>query len=108
MHLRDYWLRDRLNFRHELGADVKDAPVVIDVAIDHFAQIMARAVHFAVCRQDDCADVRVFGKLVEAAYQLEHQFEREGVAAIGPIEGYYPEVALSRPQQIPIRHGGGS
>lgn len=87
LYLGDYGLRNGLQRLHETGADVEDAAVFIDVAAGHLGEIVAGAEDFARGGEDDGAGLAIAADFIEGGDEIEHQFERESVAALGTVQG---------------------
>ena len=94
LHLGDHRLRNGLNLRHQLRAHVEDAAVFVDVAAGHLAKIVAGAEDLAGRRQNHGADLAVAADLVQAANQLQHQVERQGVAALRAVQSHHRDGPL--------------
>ena len=74
-------------FCHQLGADVEDLAVFVDVAAGHLAQVVAGAEDLAGGGENDGADLAVAADLVQAGDQFLHQFERQRIAALRADSG---------------------
>ena len=83
----DDGLRDGLELLHQLGADIEDAAVFVDVAAGHLAEVVAGAEDLAGGGEDDGANLAIAADFVERGDEIEHQFEGEGVAALGAVQG---------------------
>ena len=68
-------------------ADIEDAAVFVDVAAGHLAEIVAGAEDLAGGGENHRADLAIAADLVERGDQIEHQFERERVAALRAVQG---------------------
>ena len=86
LYLGDHGLWDRLNLRHQLGADVEDAAVFVDVAAGHFQEVVAGAEDFSPRRKNNSPDLAIAADFVEARDGFLHERERECVTALGPVE----------------------
>src|ERR1019366_2946824 len=86
LNLGDDRLRNRLDLRHQLGADVEDLTGVVDVPSDQLAEIVPRAVSLSGRGEDDGAELPVLSDASEAVQQLPHECQREGVAPRGAIQ----------------------
>jgi hypothetical protein len=94
LHLGNDGLGDGLELHHQLGADVEQQPVLVDVAPYHFREVVPGAEDLARRRQDDGADLALGADVGEAGDQLAHQLQREGVAPLGAVQGDHRGAAL--------------
>src|ERR1019366_1016700 len=87
LHFGDHGLWNGLQFLHEFGADVEDLAVFVDVAAGQLAKIVAGAKDIPGGGEDHGADLAIAADFIEPADEIEHQFERERVAALGAVQG---------------------
>ena len=86
LDLRDHRLRNRLDLRHQIRADVEYLSVFVDIAPCHLGQVVARAEYLSGRRKDDRPDFPVTGDFVQAGSELLHQAQRECIPPLWPVE----------------------
>jgi hypothetical protein len=104
LHLCDHWLRNRLQFRHQLRADVEQAPVFVDIATHHLRKVVSGGKDFALRRQNHYAQISPAPDLAQAINQLVHESEGKGVTSIRPIQGDQCNVAFGGEADVFVTH----
>src|ERR1019366_5326007 len=100
LHFGDHGLWNGLQLLHEFGADVEDLAVFVDIAAGQLAKIVAGAKDFAGGGEDHGADLAIAADFLEGGDEIEHQFERERVAALGAVQGDDGDGAFARDLNI--------
>jgi hypothetical protein len=83
--IRDHRLRELVDQLHQLRAELEQPLEERHVAIDHLAQVVARAERGAVGLDHDRARV---ADALQRGDQLLHQLGAEGVALVGTVQGH--------------------
>ena len=100
LHLGDHRLRDGLDTGHQLGADIEKAAVFVDIAPDHFGEVVAGGEDFTRRGQDDDAKFAAGADRGEAVDEFPHQGQGKRIAPLRAVQRDYRYVALGREADV--------
>src|ERR1019366_3673142 len=106
LHLGNHRLRNGLDLHHQVGANIEDLPVIIDVLARHFGQIVARAKDVSRGCQDDGMNFAIAANGGKAVDQLAHEIERERVAPVRTVERDHRQISLAFEFQVLVGGDG--
>ncbi len=104
MDARNHRLRDCLDGVHQLGAEVEDGAIAVDVAIHQLAQVVSGGECRAVGRQHDGAHVGFGAEFAQGVDQFAHHLAGERVAFLWAVHGDRGDGRVTLDEDGVVRH----